>query len=248
MADLHKMNITVVLNGDKSAFQCEPTDTLLSLKEQIESDEGIEPKKQTLFFHGYWISEDSLLLGDFLKDADELTLSLPTAALTIKKFENLAQKDVWVVNGSKHRFTMHLVPRTRNIPIKLKSKLFGIVYHTEGTKQGERKYQVLRYDVEDFDKVELKTIDGNVEVILDGSSIEPTDSGVFDEARNKTKMELAKVVSKIGVDVAKFLRGVAALVYPGFRLAIELMPGEVTAVEGAEGAIEMEIPEAELPE
>ena len=34
----------------------------------------------------------------------------------------------------------------------------------------------------------------------------------------------------------------------GFGVAIALMPGEVTAVEGAEGAVEMEIPEAELPE
>merc|ERR1711892_671292 len=120
---------------------------------------------------------------------------------------------VWLVNGTKHKFKTHLLMKRAKIPIKLDSEIFGIVYHTDGSVPGERKYQVLRYNVANFAKVELKTSDGRVQVVLLGNILMPQDSTVYDEARNKTKMELVKECVKMAAPIGSFVKGITALVF-----------------------------------
>ena len=112
-----------------------------------------------------------------------------------------------------------LLLKQRKMPIKLTSETFGLVYHTEGKVSGERKYQVLRYVIEEFENVELELIDGNIEVCLQGNQVEATDSAVFDEKRSKTKMEVAMKSSKVAANIGKFLKGIAAIIYPGLSIS-----------------------------
>merc|ERR1711892_1219595 len=175
------MEITVHKGDKKEVYRCAPSDTLLSLKEKINENEGIQPSHQNLFHLGYWLNEPSVLLGDFLQDGDALILDLSRA----------------------------------KISIKLDSEIFGLVYHTDGSVQGERKYQVLRYNVANFAKVELKTIDGDVQVVLHGNILKPQDSTEYDERRSKTKLAVAKECSKIAADIGNFIHGITALIFPG---------------------------------
>merc|ERR1711892_461067 len=210
---LLNMEITVQKGDKKEVYRCAPSDTLLSLKEKINENEGIQPSHQNLFHLGYWLNEPSVLLGDFLQDGDEIILDLSRAAT--KDFVNNAQSVVWLVNGTKHKFKTHLLMKRAKIPIKLDSGIFGIVYHTDGSVQGERKYQVLRYNVATFAKVELKTIDGGVQVVLHGNILKPQDSTEYDERRSKTKLAVVKECSKIAADIGSFVQGITALVFPG---------------------------------
>ena len=207
---------TIFLDYDASVYECEPSDTLLSLKEQIEDDQAIETENQSLYYQGYWINEDNLLLGDLNENDFELILTLPTAAGPPNEFTNNALSDVWIVNGTKHKFKTHLVLKRKNIPIKLTSGTFGIVYHRHGLISGKRKYQVLRFVVTEYDQIQFQTIDGNIAVLLNGNPVEPTDATVYDENRSKTKMELAIQSSKILANVGKFLSGIGNIIFPGF--------------------------------
>ena len=147
-------------------------------------------------------------------------MTLPTAAAgKPKNFENKAQSDVWIVNGSKDKFKIHLVPKKRKMPIKLNSDTFGLVYHIDGTESGKRKYQVLRFNVKNAEEVQMETVDGNIEVNLNGNPVEATDSTVYDERKIKTKLEMAQESSKIAANIGKFLRGLAAIIYPGFLVS-----------------------------
>ena len=193
-------------------YRCAPSDTLLSLKEKINENEGIQPSHQNLFNQGYWLSEPSVLLGDFLQDGDELILDLSRAAT--KDFMNNALSVVWLVNGTKHKFKIHLLMKRAKIPIKLDSETFGIVYHTDETVPGERKYQVRRYKVANFTKVELQTnTDGKVQVVLFGNILPPQDCSEYDEARSKTNMERVKECVTMAAPIGSFVQGITALVF-----------------------------------
>merc|ERR1711892_336449 len=228
----YTMDITIINDDNKpEVYRCDPSDTLLSLQQQIEENEGIDPEFQKIYFMGYRISEPSILLGDFLKDKDELTLCIPTSAIR-SNFQNNTQSEVKVVNGSKDNFKVHVVPKRKKIPIKLTSANFGIVYQTEGTVHGQRLYQVLRYNVENFDEIELKTVEGEVQVVLGGKQIEPIDSTPFDERRSRSRMEAVQDCSKIAANIGKFLKGIAAIVYPGVNLALSV------GVDAPEGGVD----------
>merc|ERR1712106_1095398 len=205
------MEITVHKGDKAEVYRCDPSDTLLSLKEKIDENEGIQPSHQNLFQLGYWLSEPSVLLGDFLQDGDELVLDLSRAAT--KDFMNNSLSLVWLVNGTKHKFKTHLLEKRAKIPIKLDKETFGIVYHTDGTVPGERKYQVYRYNVANFAKVELQTIDGKVQVVLFGNVLPPQDSSEYDEARSKTNMERVKECVTMAAPIGSFVQGITALVF-----------------------------------
>merc|ERR1711892_1081589 len=230
----YTMDITIINDDNKpEVYRCDPSDTLLSLQQQIEESEGVDPEFQKIYFMGYRISEPSVLLGDFLKDKDELTLCIPTSA-KISNFQNNTQTEVLVVNGKKHKFKIHVVPKRKKIPIKLTSGNFGIAYQTEGTVPGKRMYQVCRYNVPNFDEIELKTVEDDVLVFLGGKKIEPIDSTIFDERRSQTKKEAVQDYSKIAADIGKFLKGFAAIVFPGVNLALSV------GVDAPEGGVDEE--------
>jgi len=203
--------VTVKKGKREELYKCAPSDTLLSLKEQIDEKEGVQPTQQYLFLSGYWLSEPSVQLGDFLKDGDEVILHLPKAAT--KDFTNNALSTVWLVNGTKHNFKTHLLEKGAET-LKLDSETFGIVYHTDGTVPGERKYQVCRYKVANFTKVELQIkTDGKVQVVLFGNILKPQDCTVYDETRNKTKSELVKECLTMAAPVGSFVQGITAIVF-----------------------------------
>merc|ERR1711970_689968 len=191
---LAEMKINILDGEHMFVYECSPADTVLVLKEKIEEGLGIEACNQWLYLHGYWISDDGSILGDFMKDEDELTLKAATATDPLpsktKKFR-VPVDDVWIISGSKRKFTTHLIPKNRNVPIKLKSDSFGLIYHIEGEQQGKRKYQAFRYNVQGIEDISIDTIDGELEVFNNGEKLEPADATVYDERRSKYKTEVA---------------------------------------------------------
>eukprot|EP00092_Neocalanus_flemingeri_P002858 GFUD01003056.1.p1 GENE.GFUD01003056.1~~GFUD01003056.1.p1 ORF type:complete len:208 (-),score=22.02 GFUD01003056.1:101-724(-) len=206
------MEISIESSGANLPFTVSPSDTLLTLKEQIGEDEGVLVSDQKLFFQGYWLNDDSLTLGDILKAGDELTLVLPTAPRPAKTFKT--SQDVWIVNGTKRNFVVQLLPKGRTIPIVLKSDTFGLVFHQEGEEPGSRVYQVARYLVNTSSSITIEIKDDKTKVIRDGQPMEMTDVAVYDENRVKSKMETATGISEIAANFGKFLSGIGAFVFP----------------------------------
>jgi hypothetical protein len=196
---------------DRTVYSCKPSDTLLTLKETIESDEEIEPESQSIYFSGYWLSEDNILLSDFLKNGDELILSFPTASGGPTKCQS--NIDVWIVNGNKTQ----LVPKSRSVPVTLKSNRFGLIRHKEGLEPGTRIYQVERFLLNEDDNIVLETEKGITKVFLNGTLVDPTDVSVYDESNIKTKTEDALDYSNISANIDRFIHAISTIINPGIQ-------------------------------
>jgi len=199
---------------------CDPSDTIKTLKDKIDETEGIDPTSQSIYFGGYLLNDQEMVLGDMLTDGDELTLSLPFAESEKDPRKFTSNCDTWIVNGSKKNFKLHLVKKGRPVPIKLKEDAFGLVYHKEGEKEGERIYQVERFIVEKDAEIILKNSEDKTEVYLNGNIIDPLETEVFDERKRQTKMELASYGATIAGKIGRFLTGISAIIYPGIALAL----------------------------
>merc|ERR1711892_1553353 len=247
MSAASTMEITVVIDGDSTSYTCQPGETVLDLKTKIEEAENLRPCSQFLYFHGYHLSQDDDVLGDLLATTGEelyqLDLSLPVAAGGTKNFMNDSNGDVFLVYGNKHKFQTIKVPKRKNfkVPIKLSSETFGLVYHTEGSKPGTRKYHVERYEVKEAENVKFIPTNGDIEVYADEEKLEMKDMTVYDERRSKTVWERTMQGSKVACNIGKFLGGIASIVFPEvgvpLNAALDLVePREEVygEVEGAE--------------
>ena len=158
----------------------------------------MKPSTQFLYKDGYWIDSDDYKLSDVLENKEELVLCLGTAAPPTR-FENKSANPHWVINGTKHNFTLHLLESRQLTPIKLKSQYFGLVQHETGDLPGTREFQVKRFSVKQSDKVELKhNGKDKIEVFINGEMKEVTDQTVYKETQNKgVKTSISKIVSYI---------------------------------------------------
>ena len=128
-----------------------------------------------------------------LENKDEIVLSLGTAA-PITSIKNSSANPEWVINGTKHHFTLHKLEHGEITRIKLKSQYFGLVHHITGETPGTREFQVKRFSVKKNDKVELKlTRENKIDVYINGNMTE-LEHTVYKETKNKgVKTELSKI-------------------------------------------------------
>ena len=154
-------------------------------------------------------------LSDFLTNGDQVVLCLHKAAT--KSFANLASENVWVINGNKHYFTEHLLKPRMQQRIKLKTKTFGLVYHTEGSEYGCRVFQVKRYCVESDFIVMKTTSEGETEVYVDNEKIVPTDVTTYDERKIKG---VESKVSKIGFYIKEFKNNLQSRIFGGTNIIL----------------------------
>ena len=172
--------------GEEFDIYYEPTETIAELKKRVEEEEGYEPERQKLFWQ-FFLLEDNSYVEDFLKDGDALTLSLPTATKKPTKLES--DKEQFVIHGHSRNFECSLLLPDRPEKIKLKSKKFGVVYHTEGDI-GNRVFYVRRYELpkninKDGTTIQLRSQGNDTKVVL-----------VIDEGPNGEEKNLDEVESK----------------------------------------------------
>merc|ERR1711892_1061592 len=244
MSAASTMEITVVIDGDSTSYTCQPGETVLDLKTKIDEAENLRPCSQYIYFRGYHLSQDDDVLGDFLSATGEelyqLDLSLPVAAGGKKNFMNDSNGDVFLVYGNKHKFQTIKVPKRKNfkVPIKLSSETFGLVYHSEGSKPGTRKYHVERYEVKEAENVKFITTNGDIEVYADEEKLEMEDATVYDETRSKTVWERTMQGTKAAYNIGKFVSGILSIVYPEVGVPLNAALDLVEPGEGASGQVE----------
>merc|ERR1711892_1543867 len=241
MSAASTMEITVVIDGDSTSYTCQPGETVLDLKTKIEEAENLRPCSQFLYYNGYHLSQDDVVLGDFLATTKKkLDLSLPVAAGGKKNFMNDSNRDVFLVYGSEHNFQTIKVPKRRNfkVPIKLPTETFGLVYHIEGKEPGTRKYNVEQYLVKEAENFKFITTNGNIEVYADEEKLVMEVATIYDERQSKTVWEKTMQVAKAAYNIGNFVSGIASIVNPVVVVAFNAALDLVAPTEEVSGQVE----------
>ena len=159
-------------------FSCLPTDTIADLKHKIWKEEGVVPSSQTLFceFMKLEADDDQVLLSDLAyshlhlavpldQPQVRLPLELPAAARH-RSHKIVTEKDTWIVTGSRKDFQCMKITANTVENIRPPKGKFGIVTHTEGTRNGEKNYTVRRYKEERDGKLYLRVEENTIQVYL----------------------------------------------------------------------------------
>ena len=146
-------------------FPCLPTDTLADLKQKICEEEGVVPSSQTLFCDLMRLEpdDDQVLLSDLTESKLYLELS---AAAKHRSHKIVTEKDTWIVTGPRKDFQCMKITANTVENIRPPKGKFGIVTHTEGTRNGEKSYTVRRYKEEREGKLELRIEGETIRVYL----------------------------------------------------------------------------------
>ena len=123
-----------------------------SLKEAIEKEIGISPKQLSLFFLGFPLEDENVLLNELLPLSKTFNLVLQDEEGDKGLFgksvcQFFSDKAHWLIRGGQSNFAAIYIKPYQSEPIKLSSKKFGLVQHTEGEEVGKRVFHLRRYTV-----------------------------------------------------------------------------------------------------
>ena len=145
-------------------------------------EECLDPRFVTLFcgFTRLEEEDDKVLV----RELEEHTILVENPEAGGDVFRELAvEKDTFLIAGSTRKFVAPKKVTGGSVhKIEPPYGKFAIVVHEEGEKNGEKKYKVKRYQEKREGKLELKVVDGKVEVFL-GTEKLPFKEMVYDEAR-----------------------------------------------------------------
>ena len=177
------------------------------MKKVIDEEEGYAPERQKIYFRFFKL-ENHLVVGECLTDGCTISISLPTASQKPIPFES--DKEQFIVHGTSTNFECQLLIPDRPEKIRLRSRKFGVVYHTEG-ETGNRVFHVRRYDMPkkrmiagSMIQMREKGNDTKVVLVIDdgpnGEEIEldDVDSKTFRENERTGKMALKDYLSSGG--------------------------------------------------
>ena len=170
----------------------------------MEGYEAVESGSQNIYFRGYLLNDNNLVLSEILHDEAELVLVLPQA----RDEDQVNHQDVWVASGEKNNYELKLVHRQNNHN-KPDSEVFGLVRMISGHNPGSRKYKLEKFSVRNKHDVLIRVTDDLVEVYLEGEKIEANTVEYYQEKKSPLSTD------PISEFVDKFIREIGSLLYPG---------------------------------
>ena len=188
--------------------------SLFALKKYFAKD-NINAYEIQGLYNGFFLLQDHLEVGQCLNEDQTVSLSLKKAVQTemwvdyhppapngppwlhnvvstsrVKRVVTIfeSEKEIFLYHGASENFQSLLLKPERENKVKLKSKKFGIVYHTEG-EVGNRIFHVRRYEIpEDMNE------SGSVKVNSIGN--ETKVRWVIDEGPNGEEKQLEEIECK----------------------------------------------------
>lgn len=206
--------------GDEFQVSLDDLATIFDLKSELDKEHVIgEPERQTVFYLGLPITDDSTLVQDLTKiNGNRFHVNLPLAAADdLRPYDG--QK--FLILGKDTSFmAIDLTPKLSNeqCELLLKQKKFGISYQVDGSEIGKRIFHV---DVYEVAKLPSKTKTFNIEVdgdkvfqsLPDGSKEQLLGTlHAYDESKNMGKYQKAKIISEIVANFGSFLGGILGAV------------------------------------
>ena len=210
-------HFTYSFSGHALAIKCPKTYTIWRLKYYFAKD-NIKANQIQDLYNGFFLLQDHWEVGQCLNEDQTVSLSLKKAVQTeilvdmeerslpgpcgppcghnvvsiprIKRVATIfeSEKAIFLHHGTSENFQSILLKPERENKVKLKSKKFGIVYHTEGDV-GNRIFHVRRYEIpEDINET------GSVKVYNQGD--ETKVRWVIDESPNGEEKELEEIECK----------------------------------------------------
>jgi len=209
------MQLNVIKGRNVLNFEVDPTETIIDLKNRIFTQEGLETNFQIIFYNGYWINEDDICLGDFLKNGDELVLNndAPTKAVT-GRFISVMQRTITIINPRSLRpfQTLLLVP-SRETTIRLSTGKFGLVISTDNEGEiGRRSYQAEVYKLREDSEVRVVEVEGRIEVLINDIRQEPKRTKVYEEGILPRVRDGVSTVGNFIGNFGRFLNGIAEII------------------------------------
>ena len=211
--------------------KCNSTDTILHLKKKIEEEEGVEAESQSLYYLGYLITDDSIVVEDVIKEAKGGTYFNVVFPKAGKPREVTSDRERTLITGSRNKFQTILLKKNKTGQFKPKTKIFGsgqtfvIVYNTTGAV-----HHALVYEVKVKGTIVIKTEeeeDGSLDfkvTIVNGEEIVELKGLLheYDESKNTQKEETmlgrAERVGKFLGNIGRFGNFIADLVFGGMFL------------------------------
>ena len=203
-------------SGHALDIKCQNTDTIWKVKREIINKHlakgNINENQIQGIYSGFFLLQDHLKVDQCLEEDQTVSLKLkkakqieywddgserarvnwgkvvstPPIKRVVTIFES--EKEIFLHHGTSDNFQSLLLKPERENKVKLKSKKFGIVYHTEGDV-GNRIFHVRRYeipkDINESGSVNVKTIGDETMVCW-----------VIDEGPNGEEKELEEIECK----------------------------------------------------
>ena len=162
---------SIPITGEEFTIDVEESCTIFELKEAIDEEIGVGPRRQALFLLGYPLTEDAAQLKDFPQTYKTFNVVLPKEGgerdRTLKgPREVVTDKEVFLITGGRLNFQAILLHADQEEWIKLKSKKFGVVKHIEGDEIGKRIFHFRVYEVKNEGRIDLRTENGLEKVYL----------------------------------------------------------------------------------
>jgi len=214
------------------------TDTILDLKKKIEEEEGVGAERQSLYYLGYMITDDRILIEELIKEAQggtSFNVVFPKAG---KPRAVTSDREITLITGSRNKFQTLLLKKKKTMQFKPKKtkifssgQTFAIVYNTTGTVIGNRILHALVYEVNVEGTIVIKTEedeDGSLNftvTIVNGEEIVQELQGMlheYDETKNTqeegTMLDRAERVGTFLRNIARVGDFIAGLVFGGIFL------------------------------
>merc|ERR1712215_61046 len=200
-----KVAVQVVSSeGHDFMIDVEESSTVFNLKESIDEEIGVGTSWQEIFMVGYPLTDDDALLKDFTKFCNTFTVVVPAqgqdkdlAFAKPKPKQVISYREVFLITGERQNFQAIHLNANSKVPIKLKSKRFGVVNHIEAKDEiGKRIFHFQVYEVKREGSICLRHEDGGEKVYLvaeEGQNGEellpPVDTKAYDESKQVTSLD-----------------------------------------------------------
>lgn len=199
--------------GDEFQVSLDDKATILDLKTELDNEHVIgEPERQTVFYLGLPIIDDSTLVRDLVAiNGNRFHVNLPLA--DDKDLRPYDGQKFLIIGKDSNFMAIDLTPKLTNdqCELLLKQKKFAISYQVDGSEIGKRVFHV---DVYEVAKLASKSNAFNIEVdgdkvfqsLPDGSRTQLVGTlHAYDESRSMGKYQKAKLISEIVANFGSFL-------------------------------------------
>merc|ERR1712215_283463 len=226
-----KVAVQVVSSeGHDFMIDVEESSTVFNLKESIDEEIGVGTSWQEIFMVGYPLTDDDALLKDFTKFCNTFTVVVPAqgqdkdlAFAKPKPKQVISYREVFLITGERQNFQAIHLNANSKVPIKLKSKRFGVVNHIEGKDQiGKRIFHFQVYEVKREGSICLRHEDGGEKVYLvaeegqNGEELLPVDTKTYDESTKNSSFDKG---CKLSNTVSSWFGAIGSLLTGGVGLA-----------------------------
>merc|ERR1719495_62204 len=217
--------------GHDFMIDVEESSTVFNLKESIDEEIGVGTSRQEIFMVGYPLTDDDALLKDFTKFCSTFTVVVPAqgqdkdlAFTKPKPKQVISYREVYLITGERQNFQAIHLNANSKVPIKLKSKRFGVVNHIEGKDEiGKQRFHFQVYVVKREGSICLRHEDGGEKVYLvaeEGQNGEellpPVDTKAYDESKQVTSLDKG---CKISNAISAWVNGIGGLIIGAVGLA-----------------------------